>query len=123
MTMDLPTVEQNITTIQGNIVDIKDDVNDLKIDVNGLKEDVNCLKTDLNTLRLDVREIKEALLGDAYGNRGLIEKVKYCDSRIVRLEETKRRLNWLVAGAVMVGTFISTLVYIVANIKTIITGE
>jgi len=61
-------------------------------------ESIEDLKSELVGIKGDLQLIKSALLGDEYRNDGLIFKVSDLSDRIVKLEEHKKKLVWMVVG-------------------------
>lgn len=59
----------------------------------------NLPNKDFNQLRDDVKEIKDALLGNAFKKKGIIDAVNEHTRKIEDLEEKWKRLLWIAIGA------------------------
>mgnify|MGYP003638910061 CR=1 FL=1 len=80
-----------------------------------IEQHLKLLKEDSNTRSADIKEIKQALLGNALNDyKGLVWKISDMDSRIIDLEEIDSELKVYIRQAkVIVAAFIVALVTLI----------
>ncbi len=68
-------------------------------DFDELRSDVNTLKVGMGTVQTDVKDMKDALLGNAFKKKGVIDAVNEHSKKIAALEQKINRFMWLAIGA------------------------
>lgn len=66
------------------------------------KTDFIRMQDSLETVKDDIKVIKTALLGDQYGNAGMVNEIKELKQKIQILESFKNRIIWIAMGISMV---------------------
>lgn len=61
-------------------------------EINNIKYDINKLETMIEVLAKDIQEIKEALIGNEFGNEGLVKKVQNNEKNINELLKFKQKI-------------------------------
>ncbi len=64
-----------------------------------VKFDIHKLETMIEVLAKDVQEIKEALIGNEFGQEGLVKKVSQNSENIVELQKFKQKIIAWATGA------------------------
>lgn len=64
-----------------------------------VKFDIRKLETMIEVLAKDVQEIKEALIGNEFGQEGLVKKVSQNSENIVELQKFKQKIIAWATGA------------------------
>lgn len=64
-----------------------------------VKFDIHKLDTMIEVLAKDVQEIKEALIGNEFGQEGLVKKVSQNSENIVELQKFKQKIIAWATGA------------------------
>lgn len=72
-----------------------------------IKLDIDKLETMIEILAKDIQEIKDALIGNEYGQEGLVKRVVKVESDVKHLHDFKKKV---IAWATGVGLGSSTLV-------------
>ena len=67
-----------------------------------LKEDIKELKSEMHKIHLSQKRIEDAIAGDRFGNKGLVNQVEQQGKDI----EDLKRYKWTLTGAVMFGSFL-----------------
>lgn len=67
-----------------------------------LKEDIKELKSEMHKIHLSQKRIEDAIAGDRFGNKGLVNQVEQQGKDI----EDLKRYKWTLTGAVMLGSFL-----------------
>ena len=68
-------------------------------ELNQVKFDIRKLETMIEVLAKDVQEIKEALVGNEFGQEGLVKKVNQNEQNIVELIKFKQKIIAWATGA------------------------
>jgi len=68
-------------------------------ELNDLKFKVNNLETMIELLAKDIQDIKEALLGNEFGQEGLVKKVTNNEKQIAELIKFKQKIIAWATGA------------------------
>jgi hypothetical protein len=68
-------------------------------EINDLKFKVNNLETMIELLAKDIQDIKEALLGNEFGQEGLVKKVTNNEKQIAELIKFKQKIIAWATGA------------------------
>jgi len=68
-------------------------------ELNDLKFKVNNLETMIELLAKDIQDIKEALLGNEFGQEGLVKKVTNNEKQIAELVKFKQKIIAWATGA------------------------
>ena len=63
-----------------------------KQELNQVKYDITKLETMIEVLAKDIQDIKEALLGNDFGNEGLVKKVQSNERNIAELVKFKQKI-------------------------------
>lgn len=61
-------------------------------ELNQVKYDIRKLETMIEVLAKDIQDIKEALLGNDFGNEGLVKKVQSNEKNIAELVKFKQKI-------------------------------
>jgi t-SNARE complex subunit (syntaxin) len=61
-------------------------------ELNQVKYDIHKLETMIEVLAKDIQDIKEALLGNDFGNEGLVKKVQSNEKNIAELVKFKQKI-------------------------------
>lgn len=61
-------------------------------EINNIKYDIHKLETMIEVLAKDIQEIKEALIGNEFGNEGLVKKVQNNEKNINELLKFKQKI-------------------------------
>lgn len=61
-------------------------------ELNQVKYDITKLETMIEVLAKDIQDIKEALLGNDFGNEGLVKKVQSNERNIAELIKFKQKI-------------------------------
>lgn len=64
-----------------------------------VKFDIRKLETMIEVLAKDIQEIKEALVGNEFGQEGLVKKVSQNTEQIVELQKFKQKIIAWATGA------------------------
>lgn len=62
------------------------------------KTDFIRMQDNLDRVREDIKAIKMALLGDEYGNAGMVNEMKELKRKIQSLEAFKNKIVWVTIG-------------------------
>lgn len=62
------------------------------------KADFLRMQDNLENLRTDVKEIRAALLGDSFGNMGMVNEIKELKKKVNNLEAFKNKVMWVSIG-------------------------
>jgi hypothetical protein len=68
-------------------------------ELNQVKYDITKLEAMIEVLAKDIQDIKEALLGNDFGNDGLVKKVKNNEQQIADLLKFKQKIIAWATGA------------------------
>lgn len=68
-------------------------------ELNQVKFDINKLETMIEVLAKDVQEIKEALIGNEFGQEGLVKRVNKNQIDIAELQKFKQKVIAWATGA------------------------
>jgi len=68
-------------------------------EIDQVKFDIHKLETMIEVLAKDVQEIKEALIGNEFGQEGLVKKVSQNSENIVELQKFKQKIIAWATGA------------------------
>lgn len=68
-------------------------------EINDLKFKVNNLEAMIELLAKDIQDIKEALLGNEFGQEGLVKKVSKNTEQIAELQKFKQKIIAWATGA------------------------
>lgn len=82
-------------------------------ELNQVKFDIRKLETMIEVLAKDIQEIKEALIGNEFGQEGLVKKVTKNQSDIAELQKFKQKV---IAWATGAGLGSSALVNAIAEL-------
>lgn len=56
------------------------------------------MQDSLETVKDDIKVIKTALLGDQYGNTGMVNEIKELKKKVQILESFKNKVMWIAIG-------------------------
>jgi hypothetical protein len=70
-------------------------------EITGIKIDVSSIKNDVNTLVSGQKDIKDALVGDKYGNKGYGDRIVDLESRTSVIRDSVKEIN--IKGRIIVG--------------------
>ena len=68
-------------------------------EIDQVKFDIHKLETMIEVLAKDVQEIKEALIGNEFGQEGLVKKVSQNSEHIADLQKFKQKIIAWATGA------------------------
>lgn len=68
-------------------------------EIDQVKFDIHKLETMIEVLAKDVQEIKEALIGNEFGQEGLVKKVSQNTEQIADLQKFKQKIIAWATGA------------------------
>jgi septal ring factor EnvC (AmiA/AmiB activator) len=68
-------------------------------EIDQVKFDIHKLETMIEVLAKDVQEIKEALIGNEFGQEGLVKKVSQNSENIADLQKFKQKIIAWATGA------------------------
>jgi chromosome segregation ATPase len=76
-----------------------------------IEQHLKLLKEDSNTRSADIKEIKQALLGNALNDyKGLVWKISDIDNRVQNLEEQESEMQvYIIQAKVLIVAFIAAL--------------
>lgn len=81
-----------------------------KQELNQVKYDITKLEAMIEVLAKDIQDIKEALLGNDFGNDGLVKKVKNNEQQIADLLKFKQKIiAWATGAGLGSGTLVNLL--------------
>lgn len=79
-------------------------------ELQNVKYDIHKLETMIEVLAKDIQEIKEALIGNEFGNEGLVKKVKSNEQNIAELLKFKQKIiAWATGAGLGSGTLVNLL--------------
>lgn len=70
-------------------------------EITGIKTDVSSIRNDVNTLVSGQKDIKDALLGDKYGNKGYADRIVDLEDRTSIIRDSVKEIN--IKGRIIVG--------------------
>lgn len=81
-----------------------------KKEIDQIKFDITKLETMIEVLAKDIQDIKEALLGNDFGNEGLVKKVQSNEQNIAELLKFKQKIiAWATGAGLGSGTLVNVL--------------
>lgn len=83
-------------------------------ELQNVKYDIHKLETMIEVLAKDIQEIKEALIGNEFGNEGLVKKVKSNEQNIAELLKFKQKIiAWATGAGLGSGTLVNLLMELI----------
>lgn len=84
--------------------------------VKEIKYDIDKLESMIEILAQDISEIKKALVGNEYGEQGLVKRVSKVEEEVADLKDFKKKLlAWATGAGLGSSALINALAQIVGN--------
>jgi|DEB0MinimDraft_4_1074332.scaffolds.fasta_scaffold44445_3 predicted nucleic acid-binding Zn-ribbon protein len=79
-------------------------------ELNAIKLDIDKLETMIEILAKDIQEIKEALIGNEFGQEGLVKRVSKNQTDIAELQKFKQKvIAWATAAGLGSSAVVNTV--------------